>query len=145
MKLLIAAAIFFFASAALADGWGGLGGTTDAGDYIGVSPCDADPTACSDPPPPDGFAVYIHKKGSQSAGEYFKNQRCKFTVNKRFERTRLSCTEGDSPLAGVTYEISPNKDPNDCSYAYRYVCTAGCDKAGVPRIMLQSYWECGME
>lgn len=141
-RFLVAAAMLIFPAAAIADGWGNLGGKTDAGDYIGVTPCAHDPLACTDPPPSNGFAVYIRKKGSKSAGDYFKSQFCAFTENKSFDPIRLSCTKGDSPLAWVTYKISRNKNPNDCRYEYKYVCIKGCNRVRVPRVLLQSYWEC---
>jgi hypothetical protein len=129
---------------AVADGWGDLGGTTKMGDYIGVSPCDEDPLSCSNPPPQDGFAVFIRKKDEKGPGHYFKSQKCRFSYDQ-IGPVRLTCTEGDSPIAGVTYKIAPNKDPNDCGFEYEYICITGCDKTGVPRVLYQSYWECSDE
>ena len=79
---MVAATLFLLQDAAIADGWGDLGGSFENGGHIGVTPCRDDPLACSNPPPKDGFAVFIRMKNSKETGKYYQNQRCAFTTNR---------------------------------------------------------------
>jgi hypothetical protein len=141
LRLIFGATLYLVSEAVFAAAWADLGGTSDNGDYIGIAPCDEDPLGCSDPPPKEGFAVFIRKKSAKGSGKYYERQRCTFTTNKSGGR-RLTCTEGDSPLAGVTYKIIPNKNPHDCSYEEKFICIKGCNKPSVPRVLTKSFLEC---
>jgi len=148
MKALLLILMLSTLSAAVqAEGWSDLVGKNKAGDLIVPIPARLDhPMDSIENPGPDSFNIHVFKGGqlSDKTDTNYKNQRCKFEQNTEGWRIRFSCAkDGISPLAGVTYKIVPNKNPEDCSYESRYICVSGCKRHDVPPVMIKSYWECG--
>jgi len=140
-RSLVALLLLTPSTTVVADGWADLAGNNRAGLRVEVSPS----REWHDVPPEHSESLF-HVTVSRSAGglieHTYPDQRCKFVYSRTGERTEFSCAPGTSPLAGTTYKIIRNPDPDDCSYKYRYVCTTGCNQVA-PSTMLHEHWECG--
>jgi hypothetical protein len=148
MKLaLVVLLLVVLPVAVQAEGWADLSGKNKAGDLVVPIPAHADhPMDSIQNLGPDSFNIHVFKGGkvSEETDTNYKDKKCKFDQNRDGLSVRFSCAkDGISPLAGVTYKIVPNKDPQDCKYESRFICVSGCGRRDVPLEMIKSYWECG--
>jgi hypothetical protein len=150
MKRIITAAIFLITTqSCLAAGWGDLSGKNKYGDLIDVFPAviDGDPQDYRKEDGSEMFDVLFYKGGNLAASnaKKYTDLRCKLKLSKKdvYLPIELACEKsGKSPMSGTTYKIVRNKNLEDCSYEFMYICTRGCDNPVVPQRMMQNYWEC---
>ncbi len=147
MKRLMLFLILAIPLSANADGWPDLKGRNRDGAEVMISPTNLtdDDYVWKDgvgTPRPGMLSKYDIYVIVGETHQVFSRQQCDF-VERKGARGFFSCARNaKSPIAGATYKIVPNPRDN-CDYQAKFVCVKGCGSSSTPRVLTQSWWECG--
>lgn len=159
MKVLLIGLALMYSPLAYSVGWQWIHGKNESGTELYVFPYSESKSQFSDPElyqadQETGWTTLIPE--AQNMYELVSLDRdttfipqveeCFFEYSHDGKSGTFFCKDShNSLLSGVSYEITQNRNLNDCSYYAKFVCIKGCDKKGLPQLLIQDHWECHEE
>jgi len=156
MRILLIVFTFMYSSFAYSVGWQWIHGKNESGIELFLFPFLESKSQLSSPDLyrtdlETGWITLIPE--AQNLYEFVSLDRdTKFTpqVEECFleyshdsKSSRFYCKDNhESLLSGVSYKITQNSNLNDCTYYAKFVCIKGCERKGLPQLLIQDHWEC---
>lgn len=156
MKALLICLAFMYSSLAYSVGWQWIHGKNESGVELFLFPFWESKSELSSPElyqtdPETGWTTLIpeaqnmHELVSLDRDTKFTPQveECFFEYSHDGKSGKFYCKNiYNSLLSGVSYKITQNSNLNDCTYYAKFVCIKGCEKKGLPQLLIQDHWEC---
>jgi hypothetical protein len=130
MKVLLISLALIYSPLAYSAGWQWLHGKNKSGVELFVFPSEAQ----------NMYELVSLDKNNKFAPQA---EECFFKYTNDGKNGMFYCSnKHNSLLSGVSYKITQNSNLNDCEYYAKFVCIKGCEKKGLPQLLIQDHWEC---